>query len=307
MKAAIIDLGTNTFNLLFFEIDTHKKWKLLGKEQLSVKLGEGGINKQIILEPAFERGIQTLKFYKKMLEETGVEMIKAVATSAIRSAKNGNDFVREAKIQAKIDIEVIDGNREATLIYKGVQLAMPLKNEPSLIMDIGGGSVEFIIANNESIFWKHSFNIGAARLLEKFRPSDPITNAEIQNIQHYLDEQLLPLVQKSAEFSPQYLIGSSGSFDSFADLIFEHWGIEGLTGEQTSYLFNMNQYNEIHDLLLKSTQEERLKMPGLLSFRADMIVISSILTNYILKKLNLKSMYLSTYAMKEGLLAEMLT
>ena len=313
MKIAILDLGTNTFNIFIAEIFPDKTFKKLYKSKIAVKLGEGGINKNFIEETPFKRGIRALKKHKRTIEKYGAEKIVAVGTSAIRSAGNGKHFVKIAKEKTGIDIEIISGNREAELIYYGVRSAVKMSDTPSLIMDIGGGSTEFIIANKKEILWKQSFLLGAARLLEKFKPSDPITKEEIKLIEHHLEENLKslflavnsPLI-KGDKGGCQELLGSSGSFDSLAEMIAHRfYNIEIIQGK-TEYDFNIEDCKKIYKLILNSTYKERLHMPGLTKMRADMIVVSAIFVDYIFLRLGLKKMRLSRYSLKEGLLWELL-
>lgn len=303
-NVAIIDLGTNTFNLLIAEIEDGKPYNILVNTKLPVKLGEGGLAKNFITEAAFERGVKAIEQHISTASKFNPEKIFAFATSAIRDAKNGEEFAITIKQRYNIDIAIIDGEREAELIYKGVREAIPLSNQRSLIMDIGGGSTEFIIANKDEIFWKQSFNLGAARLLEKFHPSDPILLCEIDNIRHYLKTELNPLFKALKIFPAEELIGSSGSFDSLAEMIAHKFYNPDILNDTTHYTFKLDDFYYIHEILIKSTKAERINMKGLASMRVDMIVISSIFIHLILQECNLNKMRLSTYSLKEGVLAE---
>ena len=321
MRITILDLGTNTFNIFVAEISPdHSTYTKIYKSKIAVKLGQGGINNNHIDEKPFERGIRALKKHKKTSKKLGAEKIVAFATSAIRSAGNGHDFVKAAKERAGIEVEVISGDREAELIYYGVRMAVKMDKSPSLIMDIGGGSTEFIIATKDKILWKQSFLLGAARLLEKFKPSDPITLQEIKQIEYHLEENLSPLFQ-AVNDSPFAtlpspggggtgrgceLIGSSGSFDSLAEMIgYRFYDVEALKGK-TEYSFNLDDFERLYKILLDSTTQERLLMKGLTKMRVDMIVVSAIFVNLILKKLNIKKMRGSKFSLKEGVLWELL-
>lgn len=297
MKTAIIDLGTNTFNLLIVEGNT-----TLFKTKIAVKLGEGGITKGYIAEAPFQRGLNALKTHLQTIKEYQAERTLAFATSAIRSANNGGDFVAQVKTELGLSIEVIDGDKEAELIYLGVQQALDLGDSNKLIMDIGGGSTEFIICNKKEIFWKQSFQLGAARLLEKFQPKDPITSTEIKAIEHYLEETLTSLWEALLKHPCSILVGSSGSFDTLADVITHRFYDINILKGKTTFNFKLEDYYWLHDYFLKSNLEERLNTPGMIPMRADMIVISSIFTNYLLKRQKMKAMKLSTYALKEGVL-----
>lgn len=305
MRFAIIDLGTNTFNILIVEVGKDKKYRTLFQTKLPVKLGEGGINDRMIRPVPFQRGIDALKQHQRTIEKYDVQHVYPFATSAVREAVNGKEFVHRLKVETGYEVKVISGDKEAELIYYGVREAVKMSDQRSLIIDIGGGSTEFIIADKDKIYWKKSFLLGAARLLEKFNPSDPITDEEITHIQQYLDEQLQPLAEALQQFPVTELIGSSGSFDSLAEMIAAKFYSPDILNNVTEYDFKLSDSVAIYDILLKSTKEERLKMDGLVEMRVDMIVISSILVNFILSSFDIVNMRLSTYSLKEGVLAEL--
>ena len=305
MRIAILDLGTNTFHLLIADV-IGKKILQLHKSKIAVKLGEGDIHHGRIALTPFRRGIKTLKHYKEIIDKFNPEKIFAYATSAIRSAENGEKFVETAKIKTGINIKIISGPKEAELICYGVRQCINLKGNPSLIVDIGGGSTEFIIADDKNIFWKKSFNIGAARLLEIFRPSNPVTENEKIKIQNYLAKQLLPLEGALCKFPVKKLIGSSGSFDTFAEMAGYRFHGKNVIENVNSYKFNMEEFFQLNKIIINSTLSDRMKMKGLVRMRVDMIVIASICTDFILKKFDLKKMYLSKFALKEGALWEVM-
>lgn len=301
MKIAILDLGTNTFHLLIAEVK-RGKFKVIFKSKIVVKLVEGSIQKNVIAKVPFRRGIDALLHYSDVIDTYKPKEVHAFATSAIRSSDNGNEFVRMAKKSSGIKINVITGAKEAGLIYYGVRQCVNLNGGTSLIMDIGGGSTEFIIAGEKKVYWKQSFNIGAARLLEMFKPSDPITPNEILAIEAHLKKQLAPLAVAIKKYPVKKLIGSSGSFDTFAEMSGHRFYNRNVIKKVKSYKFKMDDFYRMHDIIIGSTVEERLKMKGLIKMRVDMIVIAAICTNYILKKFNLEEMHLSKYALKEGAL-----
>ena len=194
MRIAIIDLGTNTFNLLICDKKSESQ-KTIFKNKIAVKLGEGGIDKGIIAHAPYQRGIKALEDHLNTIKEYDVDKVRAFATSAIRSTKNGGDFVSEVFEKLALKIEVIDGDKEAELIYQGVRKAIPFDLDYKLIMDIGGGSTEFIIANAEGVQWKKSYQLGVSRLKELFKPKDPITQEEIHMIEHHLKSELKDLIE----------------------------------------------------------------------------------------------------------------
>jgi exopolyphosphatase/guanosine-5'-triphosphate,3'-diphosphate pyrophosphatase len=304
MKLAVIDCGTNTFNLIIIELLDKKNYRKLYSTRIPVKLGEQAINNGYIATVPFNRGVQAIRSFKERIDNFTVDNVLAFATSAIRDASNGELFVKEIKQELKIEIHVIDGEREAELIYYGVNEAVKLNEEISLIMDIGGGSNEFILANKNEIFWKGSFNIGAARLLEKFPHSNPITENEKNKITAYLKEQLQPLFAATEKYVPVELIGSSGAFESVIEMINGELGGEPLSAEKTEYTIGLEANFKVANLIMRSTIEERQKIKGLVPMRFDMIVISCMMINFILQEFQLKKMRVSTYSLKEGALIE---
>jgi exopolyphosphatase/guanosine-5'-triphosphate,3'-diphosphate pyrophosphatase len=305
-RIAIIDLGTNTFNLLIIDVGTDLHFTTVFQTKISVKLGEGGINKGFIAPAPFNRGIEALKTYKTIIDEHHVNEIHAIATSAIRGASNKVEFLAKAKEATCIDIRVISGEKEAEIIYYGVRKAVKLSNENSLIIDIGGGSTEFIIGNSERIVWKQSFLLGVARLLEIFNPSDPITDDEIKECTDYLRKALDPLFEAIKKYPVTELVGSSGSFDSLAEMMAYKYYSPYILKDKTEFTFDLEHYKELHQTILKSTIAERTEMKGLVAMRVDMIVISSILVKFIVDSFNISQMRLSTYSLKEGVLYESL-
>ena len=188
-RYAVMDLGTNTFHLMIAD-KAASGFKVVLHEEEAVKLGEGGINKGSILPAPFERGVKTMQRFAAVIKENQVQQVRAIATSALRSAANGKDFITEVKEKTGIGIEMITGDQEAGVIYRGVKASGCLSSQNSLIADIGGGSVEFIICNDDEVLWKQSFEIGAARLMDRFHDADPIPQASITALNNYLDDAL---------------------------------------------------------------------------------------------------------------------
>lgn len=304
MRLAIIDMGTNTFNLLIAEVREGEPYSIICTGKEPVKLGEGGINKRVIAPAAYERGISAMKRFNDILKEYLAKNVFAFATSAIRSAENGLQFIEEVNEKFGIPVELISGDREAELIYYGVRQAGDMGMGKSLILDIGGGSNELIIANRETIFWKESFPLGMARLLEKFNPSDPITSKEIKDIENYVEEQLSSFFKAMLQFKPVKLIGASGSFDTLRALVNEEDKIT--SREDPCFEINLEKFSQLHHKLTHAAREERINMRGMEPVRVEMIVIASIFVNFILQNTNLNRLIQCSYSLKEGALDQII-
>ncbi|MGL4598113.1 MAG: exopolyphosphatase [Bacteroidia bacterium] len=304
MRIAVIDLGTNTFNLLVAEVDDLGAYQILYNEKTPVRLGEGGINQGFIADAAFERGLLAIAAFKQITEKYEASEVLAFATSAVRNASNGLVFKQAVLDSTGIAIQIITGGKEAEYICNGVRDSLDLREEHSLIIDIGGGSTEFILVNEKGMLWKHSFEIGAARLLDRFMPSDPILPQERERIELYLEKELELLWQHVPYDSVYDLIGASGSFESLAEMVVLRFHAhESLIGK-TEYSFDLRDCEIIHHELLTSDRAARLAMPGLLAMRVDMIVVSAILVELVLRKIGIERMRMSAYSLKEGVLRE---
>jgi len=304
-KIAIIDCGTNTFHLMIVSVD-NSGYTLETKFKYPVKIGEGGIEDKIITEAAQERGLNALIFFKEKIVEYKVNTIKATATSAFRNAVNGIDFRNLIQDETGINIEIISGDREAELIYKGVKTALKLDQLPELIMDIGGGSVEFILCNQSEIFWKQSFEIGAQRLLDRFQKNDPILPSQIESLNAYLDSVLKPLLEAVEKHPTQCLIGASGSFDIVSEIYYEKENPEFNIHKESSWEIPLEAFHQAHSLFITKNRENRLLIPGMIPMRADMIVVASCLIDFVIKKLDINRLRISSFALKEGVLSDML-
>ncbi|WP_316803777.1 exopolyphosphatase [Pedobacter nototheniae] len=301
MRTAAIDLGTNTFHLIIAEKE-NDELKIIYKTNAPVRLGEGRLNDNLIIDAAFKRGVDQLKIYSQTLQEYGVTNFKTTGTSAIRSASNGKDFVDAVKAETGIEIEIISGEEEAGLIYQGVKLSGAVE-DLSLIMDIGGGSVEFILCDKNALIWKKSYDIGAARLMQKFFKSDPISDEDRNSILVHVQEQLKDLFEVCEKYQPKFLIGSAGAFETFAELIIKKNNLHTDIKTAKTYKFDFDEYISIASKLINATHVERAVMPGMIPLRVDMIVVSALITNYVLGRLKINNLTLSTYDLKMGVLS----
>lgn len=306
MQIAVLDLGTNTFHLLIAESAGRNSWNKVHNERVTVKLGQGGIGRSFIAPQPFRRGIRAIEKFHKEIKKRGIKSVFAFGTAALRNASNGKDFVSIVKQRFGITIKLISGDKEAELIYFGVRQAVDFTGAPSLIMDIGGGSVEFIIADVNGILWKQSFPAGAALLIDTFGISDPIKKSEIKLINEHLNALLSPLVKAIERYRPDRIIGSAGSFGTFASMIHAMFPKTGAHYNHTEFPIHIPHFRKLYQQLIVSDVNQRKKMKGLIKMRVDMIVPAAILLNFVLKMSDIKSLVLSAYALKEGAVYEVL-
>jgi exopolyphosphatase / guanosine-5'-triphosphate,3'-diphosphate pyrophosphatase len=300
-RIAIIDLGTNTFHLLIAE-GGRNGYNIIYRDRLAVKIGMGGINNGIITEEGFHRALLAMQSFKNAIDQHQVTGTYAFGTSALRNATNGQEVASNIKALTGIEINIISGEQEAHYIYLGVRAALGLGNEKSLIIDIGGGSVEFILADHDNVFWKQSFEIGAQRLLEKYQKNDPILSDEIKALENHFEKSLAPLFDILEKHQPEILVGSSGTFDTLSDIFCITHDIHKSDDDSETPL-SIDGFHEIYDELIHKNREQRMQIPGMIEMRVDMIVVACCLINFLLEKHGFKRIRVSTYSLKEGVLS----
>lgn len=295
MRKAVIDLGTNTFNLLIAEVD-QSKMEVLHAEKNGVALGMGGINEGFLSKEAMMRGLAALEGFKEQCVAWKVSEVRAIGTSALRGATNQLEFCERVYNQLGWKIEVVDGLQEAELIYKGVRSIYPFP-EKSLIVDIGGGSTEFILADASGVIDMASFNIGVSRIYQMFQLNDPISSADQKGIIQFL-EKLID--DRMDAWSVNTLIGSSGSFETFYALHKK----ELIEKKSNIFSFHLNDLQKVTESMIQSTLAEREMSPWIIPIRQKMMPITSVKVNWILNKFNIKTVYISPYSLKEGALLD---
>lgn len=299
-KVAVLDLGTNTFNLLLVKI-TPGAYFIFRNEKIAVKIGKEGINHGVITPEAQERALEALDVYKKIIDREKISKVYAFATSAFRNAINGEQFKELIMRKTGFQVNIISGDAEAEFIYEGVKTAFDIGGDPALIMDVGGGSVEFTICNRDQIFWKQSLDIGAQRLLDWFHEIDPLPKKEIKKLNAFFATKLGTLKKQIKIFKPNCLIGSSGTFDTLSE-IHQHRINRFLTGDETELPLTVEGFKTSYQQIISLDRQSRLKIPGMLEMRADMIVVVSCLVKYVIDTYQFNQIRVSAHSLKEGII-----
>ncbi len=306
---AVIDLGTNTFHLLIVAPREEGGFDVLYREKIPVKIGQMGISEGRISHQALARALRTLHHFRQRLMDHKVGRVVATATSAIRSASNRDELLEAIRTQMGIRVQVISGELEARLIHEGVAQALSLTaEEPSLIMDIGGGSVEFIISEGDEVLWLESFEVGGQRLMDRFHTVDPMSAENLMLLSGFLEEQLANLKAAIEKFQPTQFIGASGTFETLFAMMFARDANEATEISESEMRISRSGFDAIYERLRVMSKSQRLREPGMIEMRADMIVVASALVDKTLTWLpELRQIRISSYALKEGLLGRVLT
>lgn len=290
---AILDLGTNTFHLLIVEV-LGNTYTVLYKEKQFVKLGEFGLHH--LNEKVINRAAGVIEYYNEKLIEHKVNDAIIFGTAGLRMADNTKSLIDKIETITSYKVKIISGINEAKLIYYGVKQSLPNLAKNYLIMDIGGGSVEFILADNLGVLWAQSFNIGVSLLKNKYHTTEPIKKHQAEELYNFLEEELQPLKNALQKYKTDTLIGASGSFDTIADMSIN------LPLKDGFVQLPLKDYELIKKDLIAKTYLERLNTENLVNQRADMIVVALLLIEFVLKTLEIKQMYKSDFALKEGII-----
>lgn len=303
-RLAAIDIGTNSFHLVIADVNPETKmFNIIGKEREMVRLGSSPGDMKVLSEEAIERGITALKRFK-ILADSAEAPIRAVATSAVREARNRNIFITRVKKETGIKIEVASGVEEARYIYLGVLQALPVFNKKILLIDIGGGSTEFLVGEKREIFYDHSVKLGAIRLTLKFFEDGETDSKSVKECRRFVRGILSSVIREIQRTGFDAVIGSSGTIMNIAEMI----NIEK-NGEEKIRLNNFKFTNvELLDAVDKITEaknvKQRAKIPGIDQDRLDIIPAGAIILEQIFKELDIKEMTVSEYALREGILLD---
>jgi len=297
---ASIDTGTNTILLLIAEIEGENLKPLFEMETV-VRLGEGVQENGNLTNAAMDRGLQTLSQYLERCQAMEVQRIFAVGTSALREAKNSEGFLNLVKEKLNLSIEVISGEEEAQLSFLAVVKDLREVKEPILVVDVGGGSTEFILGRDNQISQWISLPVGSVRFTEQFLRSDPIQEEEWQKMERKVRELLVDIPHPQ---DPLSMVAVGGTATTLASV---EQGLEEFIAEKIHHFVLKKEALGNQLLLYRSkTIEERMKIPGLPAARADVILAGGAILYLAMEELKCPSVLISCHGVRYGLLHKML-
>lgn len=302
MKIAVIDLGTNTCNLLVAEINS-TKYHILHQSKQLVRLGDNRIKTNEISPDATLRVLQSFSKHRETINNLQVDRVRTIATSAVRSAVNKIEFLEKIGDETGLVVKVISGEKEAELIFNGVLLAMQNFNEPAVILDIGGGSNEMIGMKNKQMLWKESQPTGMSRVLNHFKISDPILPDEITVLQKFFSEKHKYAFENCVSENVKTLIGCSGAFDTIADIIDQ---VDPGEKQRVTQTISVGDFYRVYDKIIHSARDERIQMKGMDMVRLDLIVPAVILIKQLITNTKITNIIQTDFALREGVLFEIM-
>lgn len=293
---AVVDLGSNTFHLLITDEDLNE----IHRDRAFVSLAEDGIER--ISDASVERGVVALTRYRKALDKYGIKDVKVFGTSALRSASNAPEIKKRFADILGSEIEIIHGKREAALIAKGISLLFEEEQFQGnhLLIDIGGGSTEFNLISDGDIIFSESYDLGIGVMYNLFHKEDPISESLMQSLFNYLESTTADLIESIGNKSLDSIIGSSGTFETFAQI--QNVDITQNKLHEIDVASAVAYMNEI----IKLDYVERAKKEHISESRARFIVEGYLLVLFYIKRFKPEHIFLSPYAIKEGVLKEII-
>ena len=300
-KLGILDIGTNSIHMVLAEVESDGSYKILDRFKDMTRLGDGTFKSRRLSEPAMTRGLEVIRTLTTLARNKGYDRIRAVATSAVREARNGGEFIEEIARQTKLRVRVVTGQEEARLIYLGVRRSMDLSGHPSIVVDVGGGSVELIVGNNETLMHGQSLKLGAIRLKDQYLKADPPSKSMLREMRQAIDHQLKTAFQQFRSKRFERLVGTSGMAANLTDIIYLR-----RTGRPVPQLnmatVTFKEIQTVESDLERASFKERLAIPGLDPKRADTLLPAAAVLRSVLKLTGLREMTLSDKAIREGII-----
>lgn len=302
---AAIDIGTNSVHLLVARSTPSQRFEVLAQEKEVVRLGHGDGDMKELSPDAIDRGIAALGRFRQVAEIWDAD-IAAVATSAVREAENHDVFIRRARDEAGIDVEVISGVEEARLIHTGVIHAIPCYDQRLFVVDIGGGSTELVVGERDEILEARSLKLGAIRLTDRFFADEPLGRAQVKACRRYVRAFLQPTVRDFVGHGFDVAAGSSGTIQTLAAMVLALRGDDSGRNLNNLSISATELDAVITTLVGAPTAKERARLPGMDAKRADIVVGGAIILEQVVAALGIDELRISTFALREGVLLDQL-
>jgi len=302
MKVAAIDIGSNSIHMVIARVG-RAGFEIVDRAKEMVGLGRSTLTTGRLSPAAIDVGFRTLETFKRLAEKHGADPILAVATSAVREAKNGGEFTLRVWDRLNLHVDVVTGAEEARLIFLAAAHALDFRRHRPIVIDIGGGSLEVMVGQGNELKWVESLKLGVVRLTERFVRSDPPETREIAGLRAHLDRTLAPVFRRARRSSPTLLVGTSGTLLNLTAMAA---ALE--RGEPPQRLNNralrLTRLQTICQRVLASPSEERARMRGLDRRRVDLIPAGAVLAQTLLEGFGVEEMRACDWALREGMLLD---
>jgi exopolyphosphatase / guanosine-5'-triphosphate,3'-diphosphate pyrophosphatase len=303
MRIAAIDIGTNSIHMIVVQVRPDLSFGVIDREKEMVRLGAGGLDGRALTPEAMHAALQVLSKFRRLAESHRVDEVIAVATSAVREAENGGEFLSVVQRQTGIRPRVISGTEEARLIHSAAVYGVGVPRDVAVVIDIGGGSVEVTRGSGSAIELGQSFKLGVIRLTERFVKSDPLEPRDERKLVRHIQMEIGAYLKQIAQAGFERLIGTSGTILSLGSVAVAAEQ-RGGSGALRNRRIAAKQLRRLRKELVGMTLEQRLRVPGLEPRRADLAVAGAILLEEIVRRLGADEITLCDLSLREGLVLD---
>jgi len=303
VRLAAIDLGTNSVHMVVANVTPDGRIEVIDRVKEMVRLGQRAFTTGKLSHETMELASRTLKTFGRLARVRRVERLRAVATSAVREARNGERFVQRLRRETGLPIEIISGADEARLIFRAARHAFGLDGGPHLLVDVGGGSVELSLAQDGRPLWMRSLPLGVARLTQQLLAKDPPSAGEVRELERHLHHELDDLLTRVRRAGAVGAIGTSGTIHTLVAMALASRGEDAprLRGASAT----SEQIARLRQRVLSLDAEERAEMPGMDAKRADLMPAAVILLDVILSQAGGLDLMACSWALREGVLLDL--
>jgi exopolyphosphatase/guanosine-5'-triphosphate,3'-diphosphate pyrophosphatase len=303
VRIAAIDIGTNSIHMVVVQATSGASFEVIDREREVVQVGRGSFHEKRLASAAIRRTVEALARYVQLARREQVDRILCTATAAVREARNGGEFLTAARQAAGITPRVIPAEEEGRLIYLAVRRALQLDERAALMVDIGGGSLQLVVGNRERLMLTTSAPLGALRLLETAKLSDPPTRRDLARLRRLVRKHSRAAIEKVLEFRPGRVYGSSGSIHALARAV--HWEEEGEEIEHINgHVLQLDSLRRLSRRLARMTEQERQALRGLDAKRAEIIVPGAMVLEHVLEEVGADEIVVSDFGVREGLVSD---
>jgi len=299
----VFDIGTNSIHMKIVRVYPNLSFEVLDHEKDMTRIGDGSFRSKKLSKRAMRRGLKVLTRFTRIARDEGVQKMIAVATSAVRDSKNGPQFVKWVRKKTGLRIRVISGREEGRLIFLGASSDPEAPRGKVLIIDIGGGSIEFILGDRRNIVYDESFPLGVARLTDRFLTKDPPSKDNLRNLEEHIEEKLSEALEFFSRKKYSMLVGTAGTMINLASIIYEAREGRELRLRGTFEL-RKKEFMKFHAKMIRMSGKRLRKLPGLDRKRSSFMIAGSVLVSLLMKRLKEDRIFISDKGIREGMILD---
>ena len=303
MNIAVFDIGTNSIHMLVAEIHRDGSFRVLDREKDTTRLGDGSFERRRLRRPSMRRAWNIIEHFHDIAKKYRVRRTIGVATSAVRDAKNGKEFIREIYRRTGMNIRIASGDEEGRLIELSARSNMPVKDKKTLVVDIGGGSMELIVGDGKKHYFLKSFPLGVARLTDRFLSKDPPSEKQLRKLEKHIEKKLSGAAKKIKKMKVAGVIGTAGTLINLGSMVYESASSKHLKLVH-HYVLERKPLEKVHEQISHLPLRQRLNFPGLDARRADIILAGSVLVRTLMRLLKIEKITISKLGIREGLILD---